>query len=187
MLALLAFVWQRVQTPWWDLTPDVKVLLNAVQDGDGYEGTDEYVPIAADPYEIHQTASKATLDGPGRAQIRLQEWTAESKRFGAQASEPTRLAVRLFNYPAWRVEVNGRAVATETRQATGQMIVPVPAGENEVRITFVRTWDRVAGDVISVLTLLIGALGFFIGNARRCLRPTCRLRFKALGAKKWFG
>jgi hypothetical protein len=37
---------------------------------------------------------------------------------------------------------------------TGQLLVPVEAGMNRVRIVFVRTWDRSAGAWISLLTAM---------------------------------
>jgi hypothetical protein len=61
----------------------------------------------------------------------------------------------LFDYPAWRVEVNGRPVDTGTLEGTGQMIIPVEAGENQVRIKFGRTRDRALGGLISFATILI--------------------------------
>jgi hypothetical protein len=94
------------------------------------------------------------LDGPGRAQIRIEKWGAEEKKFSASVTEPTQLVLRLFNYPAWQVQVNGRAVSVETQEDTGQMVVPVTAGENDVQIKFVRTWDRTIGGLISVLAVL---------------------------------
>jgi len=51
--------------------------------------------------------------------------------------------------------VNGRELGAATREVTGQMLVPVQAGMNRVRIDFVRTWDRKVGVWISVLTLLL--------------------------------
>jgi hypothetical protein len=63
--------------------------------------------------------------------------------------------LRLFNYPAWRVEVNGQGVATSTQDVTGQMLIPVQSGENRVQITFIRTWDRTAGGIVSVVTALL--------------------------------
>jgi hypothetical protein len=63
----------------------------------------------------------------------------------------------LFNYPAWRVEVNGRVVSAETQETTGIMIVPLDAGENAVTISFIRTWDRMAGGVISALAFFLVA------------------------------
>ena len=151
LLAVLVFVWHHVQTPWWDRTADVREMQDSVDSGLGYDGTDEYVPIDADAYEIDARMRRATLNGPGKAQIRVLEWGAQEKKFTAQVSEATTLAVRLFNYPAWRVEVNGRVVSAQTQERTGVMVVPVMQGENEVTISFIRTWDRIAGGVISGL------------------------------------
>ncbi len=155
LVAVLVFVWHRVQPPWWDHASDVEKMHMAMLSGDGYEGTDEYVPINADAYEIDKTARKATLDGPGRAHIRIQKWDAEDKEFSAEVTEPTRLALRLFNYPAWQVRVNGHLVETETRDATGQTIVPVQAGANEVTLHLIRTWDRTTGGWVSIFTVAI--------------------------------
>jgi hypothetical protein len=61
------------------------------------------------------------------------------------------LALRLFRYPAWRAEVNGHMVQTESAD-TGQMLIPVEGGMNRVQIVFIRTWDRAVGGWISLLT-----------------------------------
>jgi hypothetical protein len=73
----------------------------------------------------------------------------------ADMSGPDNLALRLFNYPAWRVEVNGRQVQAATREGTGQMLVPVETGTSRVQITFIRTWDRRWGTWLSLLTLIL--------------------------------
>ena len=74
--------------------------------------------------------------------------------FTVEASTQDRVAVRLFRYPAWRVEVNGQVVGTTARAETGQMLIPVAAGMNRVQIRFVRTWDRALGGWISVITAI---------------------------------
>jgi len=166
MLLLLSFVWHRVQAPWWEKAEDFSQMLASQQSGAGYEGTDEYVPVGADPYEVSQDALRVALDDSAAPdpvkQIRIQRWNAESKLFTAEVSQPGQLVLRLFNYPAWRVEVNGKLIATATRDVTGQMLIPVQAGENRVQVTFTRTWDRIAGGIISLLT----ALALLIGRRR---------------------
>src|SRR6266496_2186998 len=82
-------------------------------------------------------------------------------------SAPDQLALRLFRYPAWRVEVNGRVVETAARAETGQMIVPVATGMNRVQITFIRTWDRAAGGWISLITVVLLILWILLGTSRR--------------------
>jgi hypothetical protein len=122
--------------------------------GAGYEGTDEYTPMGADPSAVDKTARRVTVDGPAHAPIHVFQWDANSKSFTAEMSAPDNLALHLFNYPAWRVEVNGNTVQPEAREG-GQMLVPVQAGTNSVRVSFIRTWDRTVGAWISALALLL--------------------------------
>jgi len=162
MFAVVVFVWHRVQPPWWDHAQDVSAMEKAIQSGKGYEGTDEYVPIGADAYDVDQAARRVWLVGPGHAQFRVLKWGAEEKEFTAEVSEGSEVAVRLFNYPAWRVEVNGNDVKTRTREETGEMVVPVSAGRNEVKVQFGRTRDRTVGGVISGVMSVFLVVGFLI-------------------------
>jgi hypothetical protein len=153
-IVVIVSAWQRVQTPWWDNAGDLREMQDNMYTGAGYEGTDEYTPVGADPAAIGKDARKVTVEGPARAAIRVLTWSAESKSFSAEMSAADQLAVRLFPYPAWRVEVNGRIVETAARAGSGQMLVPVEAGANRVEIHFMRTWDRAAGGWISFATVL---------------------------------
>ncbi len=170
MLAVLAFVWHRVQPPWWETAEDFVGMLEQQRTGAGYEGTDEYVPAGADAYEVKHDAPRVALnDGATQNEIqslRIRQWNAESKIFTVQLERPGKLALRLFNYPAWHAEVNGQTVSTSTRDVTGQMLIPAQAGESRVTVTFKRTWDRILGGIISGLTALFLA-GFFIIRRRR--------------------
>ena len=157
-LALMVVVvvgWRRIQAPWWDNAGDLREMQDNVATGAGYEGTDEYTPVGADPSIIDKDARRVTVDGSARAAIHVFQWSAETKIFTAEMSAPSRVALRLFNYPAWQVLVNGRVVQTGTREGTGQMLVPLERGSNRVEIEFTRTWDRTLGLLISVVTLLL--------------------------------
>jgi len=155
MLLVIATGWRRIQPPWWDTSADLREMQDNMETGAGYEGTDEYTPQGADPTAIDNDARKVTVDGPQHAAIHVLQWNAESKLFSAEMSAPAKLALQLFSYPAWRVEVNGRVVTPSTRQGTGEMLVPVEAGANRVQIAFTRTWDRRVGTWISVLALIL--------------------------------
>ena len=158
ILAIVA-VWHRVQTPWWDNAGDLREMQDNMENRAGYEGTDEYTPEGADPTAIDKDARNVTVAGPARAAIHVFRWDAESKTFTAKMSAPDHLALRLFPYPAWRTEVNGRVVATAARESSGQMLVPVEAGTNRVQITFIRTWDRRLGGWISLVVAGCMVLG----------------------------
>ena len=155
MLAIVLLLWQRVQVPWWDNAADIKEMVDNQHDGPGYEGTDEYAPVAADPYAIDQQAPKVLFQGNGHAELQIKEWKAESRQVIATTSAPGQLVFRLFNYPSWSMLVNGRVVVAESTKKTGQLTVPVAAGESRVQIRFVEGWDRAVGAAISMVALAL--------------------------------
>jgi 6-pyruvoyl-tetrahydropterin synthase related domain len=168
LLGVLLWTGHHVQPPWWDHAIDVAALLQQHQNGAGYEGTDEYTPIDADPYDIKLDAPRLALYGSGTARFEVEQWGPERKSFTAEVSQPGQLVVRLFAYPAWKVEVNGRPVRTDTLSDTGQMLIPVPAGVNRVQIQFVRTRDRTLGEATSLIAL--AGLLFWSRRKRRLLK-----------------
>lgn len=153
-LLVIATSWHRILPPWWDTAADLREMQDNMRDGVGYEGTDEYTPVGADPSAIDKDAWKVRVNGTAHAAIHVVQWNAESKAFTAEMSAPDQLALRLFSYPAWSVEVNDHVVQTSEREGTGQMLVPVAAGMNRVQIRFVRTWDRKVGGWVSVICLV---------------------------------
>ena len=180
-LAVLVILagWTRAQAPWWDTAADLREMQDNLATGVGYEGTDEYTPLGADPANIEKDARKVTVAGPAHAAIVVGRWDTESKEFTAQMSVADRLALRLFRYPAWRVTVNGQIVETVAREGTGQMLVPVSAGMNRVRIHFVSTWDRAAGGWISFVAGL-SMLGWLFVSGRRRRTAANNLRDQGL-------
>ncbi len=173
MLAVLVWVWHRVQPPWWDNAADVAEMQDNLQSGSGYEGTDEYVPTGDDAYEINKEAHEVTFEGEGNSRIQITRWAPESRAFTARVSHPGKLVLKLFNYPAWRVEVNGRPVTTGTVEVTGQMTIPVEAAENHVRIDFARTPDRTIGGFISFAAGML-LLGWMVFSGRTRTLPERR-------------
>jgi hypothetical protein len=155
LLVVLGTAWLLVQPPWWEKARDFPNMQADQQNGKGYEGTDEYLPKDADAYDVKQNAPLVKLDDDGRAQVQVQKWGSETKTFSAMVSGPGNLVLHLFTYPAWRAEVNGQIVETDNQDNTGQMLIPVSAGENRVRVTFIRTRDQILGESISGVTALL--------------------------------
>lgn len=164
-IVVILMGWHRFQAPWWDNAADLREMQDNMVTGAGYEGVDEYTPLGADPAAIDKDARNVRVDGPAHAAIHVDRWDAESRSFTAEMSAPDRLALRLFRYPAWQVEVNGRMVETSAKAGTGQMLVPVEAGTNRVEVRFLRTWDRAVGGWISLVTM--AGLAFWSLWARR--------------------
>jgi hypothetical protein len=154
LLGVVVYVWHTILPPWWNKTADIVEMHDNQENGTGYEGTDEYAPAGGDPYELKQDAPQIEYQGSGSSTFMVQSWNIESKSFTATTTKPGQLVLRLFNYPAWKVAVNGHPTQTSSKDITDQMIVPVQAGESVVAIKFSRTWDRTAGAIISALTAI---------------------------------
>jgi hypothetical protein len=156
MLITLGMLWTRVQPPWWDTAADIQEMHDAIDDGSGYEGTDEYVPVGVDPSDVKKDAPQVSLQGGGpNARVGVDAWWAQSKRFHVDANEALAARLRLFNYPAWRVAVDGAPVQIETVENTGEILLPLAAGKHQIDVTFVRTWDRKVGVLVSALALVL--------------------------------
>ena len=174
------------QDAWWD-TEGAPVLTTAISSAQGYEGTDEYMPIGCDRSELPGNPDSTTRAAdasatpatpveqvdPGsgavvpvkNAQVHIHQWSAERKVFNAESAVPVTLALRLLDYPAWGVRVDGKEAHVDPHPVTTQMLLPLPAGTHRVEINFRRTWDRTAGGAISAVTLV--ALLAFGGILRR--------------------
>ncbi|MBV8052152.1 MAG: hypothetical protein JOZ80_13230 [Acidobacteriaceae bacterium] len=125
---------------------------SAHRSGAGYEGVDEYVPARADPYNTKPDAPLLSTDSGAQPTVHMKQWDAETKFFSVDSNHADILVLKLFNYPAWNAEVNGHRVETQTRENTGQVLIPIVTGQSDVQITLLRTWDQTAGALISLLT-----------------------------------
>jgi hypothetical protein len=106
-------------------------------------------------------ASEDSTKAPD-AKIDIQRWSAERKEINVRSHEPLRLSLRILDYPAWRVDVNG-AVATPEEQngQTNQIVVPLEAGSSHVVVSFQRTPDRKIGGVLTVISILTAIFIWF--------------------------
>lgn len=155
LLAALIAAGYRFQRPWWDKAADFREMADAVADGTGYEGTDEYVPAGADAYELNRDLPLISNQAGDPVTERILEWKPTKRHFVVHTADEGKLVVRLFSYPAWEVVVNGQPVRTRKTEITGLMVIPVAAGDNDVRIYFRRTMDRLIGDYVSLISILV--------------------------------
>ncbi len=179
MAAMLAGVGAYlVHLTWWD-TQDVPVLQAAIgrdlRSASGYEGTDEYQSLGADHYDLPRGAPLVALvpaaeegrgEGARPSRVHIERWEAQKKLFTVDARQPVVATLRLMNYPAWQVEVNGVATEAESHQDTGQMMIALPAGYSHVRVRFARTTDRTIGALLSGAAAL-ALLGLARAGRRR--------------------
>jgi non-canonical purine NTP pyrophosphatase (RdgB/HAM1 family) len=161
LLAAVILAGYRIQPPWWDTAGDIREMSDAIADGTGYEGTDEYVPAGADPYELNKSLPRVSDDTGAPVQNRMLAWGPTEKHFVVHAAAPQNLTVRLFSYPEWEVVVNGKTTATQRTDVTGLIVISVAAGDNDVYIYFRRTIDRLVGNVVSLISLALFVVAWF--------------------------
>jgi len=163
---------------YWD-SDDLADVVEAVSSGKGYEGAYEYSTLGADqtespsqsplvvllPAEPTQSAG-ARSDPQQLGNWSAEDWQPERKVLVVDASGPVRAALRLLNYPAWRIRVNGVPTESESDADSGQMIVPLSAGKSRVEVRFARTLDRTIGGILSGVAALLLA-GIAVTASRR--------------------
>jgi hypothetical protein len=197
LIATAAIGTTFVKDAWWD-SEDIPVLADGIRSGHGYEGTDEYQPLGCDRYELpgQPSASSDSSDTPVPSlsksaetatpkiakidpesgavmllngdDLHVNSWTAETRLFTSKTSQPVALALRLINYPAWEIQMDGKIVGGDSLPETAQLSLEVPAGEHSVSVQFRRTWDRTAGSAISIFSAFL-LLGFSAYTRRKTL------------------
>jgi hypothetical protein len=170
-----------------DSEDSVRGMLAVYRSGQGFEGTDEYAPPGADnslmaiglpdaclssdpivvlaksddgntpewdPANGHCDATYTWLHHFGRL-------SPEHLRLDAETPHAGYLILRLRNYAAWKINVNGRDVAFGAKSAypqlphrdDGLMAVPVPQGALQLDVDWITTGDVVMGRLISLMSL----------------------------------
>jgi hypothetical protein len=145
--------------------------------GQGVEGTDEYTPQGADTSLVQQdlplvrVLRNAKADEASGHQGENPEWqsgtpdiitaSVDAKRLNSEhwlvsvASPKAGYAtLRLMDYPAWRVTIDGRPVLQRPVRDDGLMTLPVEAGRHAIEVRWIITPDILAGRAISVIALL---------------------------------
>ncbi len=148
------------------------MISNIYHTGYGYIGTDEYVPAGGDNYEIKPDFPEFRLRDehggvvPSSAHGTALRWSTYDKQLAVDSPQPVQAVLRLMNYPAWRVTVNGIQMRPQSDDPTGRMLIALPAGHSEVEVQFVRTPDRWLGDGISFAALIFLCGFWYVGRRR---------------------
>jgi hypothetical protein len=167
---------------WWD-RKDADYIERAMAARHGFDPAEEYAPLGASPWDLPgepPSDDKGALPPPETPRVEMiatrggdpvplsaavgvsfQDWSAERRAFTLSADAPVSLSLRLLNYPAWRVRIDGNVIQPGYQPITGEMILPIAAGTHSVEIVFRRTWDRTVGGTISLLALLLIVLAQF--------------------------
>jgi hypothetical protein len=150
----------------------------AFQSGSGVEGTDEYTPVGVDNAAVQQhlplvrvlhaeqddTADSTPGDNPEwrpgdpgslLANVDARRPSGEHWLVRAATSEAGYAVLRLMDYPAWRVTVDGKPVLGRPSREDGLMAVPLAAGHHQIEVRWHATSDVIAGRTLSAIALLV--------------------------------
>jgi len=172
LLLAVPLAYFQVQNTWWD-DDEMPTMREALDTGHGFDGTDEYDPQGDDHLDLPLDAPLVTILPPDsddspvpQAQLQFLRWTSEHKEIRVDSSSEARVALRLLNYPAWRVVVNGRPLSPERLDDVNQMVIPIGRGSSDIRVDFMRTPDRKVANAISAASALFAALLLWAGRKR---------------------
>lgn len=159
----------------------VSAQLAVFRAGTGFEGTDEYTPLGADNSLIQQGLPQVRVlrkadaetapDPPAEdqnnspyapssqdhiaAEFKIDQWQSERKSLTISSPSPGFAVLRLMDYPAWQVRLNGSPVLDRLHRDDGLMTVPVRIGVTRIEIKYAATADVWAGRAISTASLVI--------------------------------
>jgi hypothetical protein len=100
----------------------------------------------------------------GKASVTIDRWSAQDRHLSIQAEAPTRMRIRLLNYPGWVASCDGHRIPLLTDPDSGAIVVDIPAGFHGLGIKFEDTWWRKTALGCSILTLF----GMLIWVFNRC-------------------
>jgi 6-pyruvoyl-tetrahydropterin synthase related domain len=171
-----------VRDGWWN-GHDVEHIASEIRIGHGFTGMDEYAPLGSSHWDLPGAPQTDDPDAPippetprieGEDSLTheivpakditadYQAWSAEHRHFTVKTQRDVSIVLRLLNYPAWLVRVDGARVQPGYEPDTGQMVLRLEKGTHQVDLIFRRTWDRTLGGVISIIaaiSLLLATYG----------------------------
>jgi hypothetical protein len=177
-LAITGFLLTR--SNWWDSGGPADFYEEHFRTGAGYFGVDEYGPRGSDHYDLNQQAPLVALNGAEPGSVEVERWTPSRKNFAVRTPQPATAALRLLNYSAWQVEVNGKPVRAFSNRKTGQMLLALPAGVSRVQVTFATTSDRLWGDAISAVAALALLTAGLASRRRKAGLPSATAGYATL-------
>jgi hypothetical protein len=156
----------------------------------GFEGTDEYTSLNADNGDIQQglpqvrvlhspdadVADSSVAENPQwtpdvkdtvHAQIEITRWQTEHREVVVTTSSPAYAVFQLMDYPAWRVEVNGKPVSPRLHRDDGLLTIPLNTGGSAITIDYSTTRDVELGRALTLLALCILTILFLQTKRRR--------------------
>jgi hypothetical protein len=150
----------------------------------GTTSTSDFVPVTVDhvprPEQslLDDFAAGRQLDRVNRhtlpegSSVRSEEITPLHFRYVVNSPSDFLLRLYLFEFPGWKVTIDGQTAEPELGRPEGFIVVPVPAGQHIVEVQFTNTPARRLAYAVSGLSAAL-AIGyaFLLGSKSALLPP----------------
>ncbi len=147
---------------WDSFSPPDRVAIVAATDVQPTSGPMEAQYLAGEPLEV-----ATLLTGTGSVQT-LRRGGASNEVL-VRVDGPATVEFYTFDYPGWRVTMDGQAIAHRHEPPYGLITADVPAGEHRLVLRMGTTPPRLAGGIASLLAL--AAIGVGLSGRRIWRRP----------------
>jgi hypothetical protein len=105
------------------------------------------VPREAPPLDHAQLAS-------GNGRVTIERWAPELRRLRVEMEKPDQLQFRTSNFAGWTATIDGE-LAEIKEGSVKNVVIDLPEGEHVVALEFRSTRVRLAGNVITILSLAV--------------------------------
>jgi hypothetical protein len=141
---------------------EISQLQASIDGGMGYRGTPEYLPNGANLEAVENAGIRMGTASQDSGEFATTD-EVDRKTFRVQFEEPREIALNLFDYPTWHVDVDGTRMNPKHTDSAGRIVVDVPAGSHSIHIFLQRKWDAKLGIAISIATaVLLSCLSFMV-------------------------
>jgi len=91
----------------------------------------------------------------GKGEIIEYQKGSDWQRGIVEVEKKASLRFPLYYFPGFKVWVGGKQTAIDYKNKLGLITIDVPPGKHEVYVKLKRTWPRVVGDVVSILSFTV--------------------------------
>jgi len=107
---------------------------------------------------LAQDANAPPPTGDDTARISVREWSTEERRMVVRADQSGYLVVRMMDFPAWHLRIDGHDAPPQmrtTRRDDGLLAVPVAEGVERLDLVYREPDDVLRGRLISLSAALL--------------------------------
>lgn len=143
----------------------------------GFAGTDEYTASPSDNGDIQQRlpairvlpgfdtdeADSSVAENPEwkapldilPSQVRISRWDVEHMTAAIDSPTSGFAVLRLMDYPAWQVRLNGQFVTNRPHRDDGLMTIPIANGRSQIDVQYLATKDVWAGRTLFFASIML--------------------------------